>query len=76
LEVSVLRYATILVLLLTTACNPSGCEEKKQTVEVDTRSYLYDLQYKNVEAWRSYGYDCQATSISGTRTLYTCTKCD
>lgn len=70
-----MRYLIAFALLLS-ACNPFGCDERRQSLELDTASPFFDRQFQYLKDYRAQGWDCQETSISGSRTLYECTKCD
>jgi hypothetical protein len=70
-----MRFVLALALI-STACNPFGCDERKQTLEIDTRSPFFDAEFRILQQYRAQGWDCPVTDISGSRTLYTCTKCD
>jgi hypothetical protein len=69
--------AMLICLGALAACdNPFACNEKTETVIVDTASPFYSIDIQFLHRYEELGFDCDPTSISGTKTLYTCKKCD
>ncbi len=65
-----------LALVLLMSCNPFGCDEETETITVDSSGPFYTVELSILAGYRADGWDCDATGIDGSITLYTCTKCD